>query len=117
MSVKTVDVEGVEVVKILGGSIKRVFVGGVDSNKLDFALGVLEPGEYLKKHYHPNSDEVYFVLEGEGKLYVEDREEDLRENQAVLIPSKVVHGVRNTGSGKLVIAFFTAPGTEKLVEV
>jgi len=117
MSVKIIDVKRIGVVRILGGSIKRVFVGGADSNRLDFALGVLEPGEYLKKHYHPNSDEVYFVLEGEGKLYIEDREEDLRPNRAVLIPSKVIHGVKNTGSSKLVIAFFTAPGTEELVEV
>jgi mannose-6-phosphate isomerase-like protein (cupin superfamily) len=34
------------------------------SSKLLFSIGVFNPGEGLNPHIYPESDEVYYVLEG-----------------------------------------------------
>lgn len=115
LSVKIIDVGTVKAEKILGGPIKRVFA----SNKLLFAIGVFNPGEGLNPHIHPESDEVYYVLEGTGTVYIgKEREENqVKAGLALYIPAGTIHSVTNTGSGKLTIAFLVTPGTEPPVEV
>lgn len=49
-------------------------------------------------HYHPNSDELFIVLEGE--LIVEFQDQDpvtLKPNDILLIPAGVVHQTRPNG--------------------
>jgi len=117
LSVRIVDVDTVKIEKRLGGPVKRVFAG--ISNKLLFSIGVFNPGEGLNPHIHPESDEVYYVLDGEGTVHIgEDRKEyRINAGLALYIPSGTIHSVTNTSSGKLTVAFFIAPGTEPPIEV
>ena len=48
-----------------------------------------------KKHYHRQSTEIYYVLEGKGRLELDDDTIDLEPGMAVLIPP----GVRHRGYG------------------
>ncbi len=48
-----------------------------------------------KKHYHKRSLETYYVLEGSGKLELDDEIVDLEPGTAVLIPP----GIRHRGYG------------------
>jgi len=43
------------------------------------------------KHYHKRTTEVYYVLEGNGKLELEDETVDLKPGVTVLIPPWVRH--------------------------
>ncbi|MEM1546236.1 MAG: cupin domain-containing protein [Candidatus Methanomethylicia archaeon] len=117
MSIRIIDVNTVKIEKRLGGPIKRVFAG--ISNKLLFSIGVFNPGEGLNPHIHPESDEVYYVLEGEGTVHIgsEGKEYPVNAGLALYIPAGTIHSVTNTSNKMLKIAFFVAPGTEPPIEV
>lgn len=55
-------------------------------------------------------DKVYQVLEGEGLLLREDREDAIQAGMTVVVPEGVPHGIRNTGSERLLILAILAPG-------
>jgi mannose-6-phosphate isomerase-like protein (cupin superfamily) len=45
-----------------------------------------------KTHYHKISTELYYVLEGEGKVLLDGEEQEVRPGTMVHIPPGVVHG-------------------------
>ena len=45
-----------------------------------------------KPHYHKVATELYYVLEGEGKVLLDGEEEAVRPGTIVHIPPGVVHG-------------------------
>ena len=115
MSVKILKLSEVEVVNILGGPIKVMFNRETANTKnLTFAVGYFDPGEGLKIHLHPESEEVYYVISGKGTVYIGEERKSIpvEENMALYIPPKTIHGVKNTGKEKLIIAFFVTPGKE-----
>jgi len=115
MSFKIIRLRDVKAQKILGGPIKPVVTPKtVRSKNLRFALGVFNPNEGLVPHVHPESEEVYYVIEGKGTVYIgEERKEiPIEPEIALYIPPGTIHAVKNTGKEKLVVAFFVAPGKE-----
>jgi quercetin dioxygenase-like cupin family protein len=62
---------------------------------------VLEPGESPPVHVHPDAEQVFFILEGEGRLSIgrEDAETyPLRPGDFVRTPPGTYHAVRCVGS-------------------
>ena len=57
------------------------------------------------KHYHKRATEVYYVLEGKGKLELDDETVDLKPGMAVYIPA----GVRHRGYGDFKTLVIGAP--------
>ena len=115
-SVKILKLHEVEAKRILGGPIKIMFNSETANTKyLTFAVGCFAPGEGLDVHLHPESEEVYYVVKGEGTVYLGEDLKPVRvePDTALYIPPKTVHGVKNTGKETLIIAFFVAPGREK----
>lgn len=115
MSFKMINVKDVKAQKILGGPIKPIVTPQtVGSKKLRFAIGVFDPDEGLVPHIHPESEEVYYVIKGRGIVYIgEERKEiPIEPETALYIPPGTIHGVKNTGKEKLIVAFFVAPGGE-----
>jgi mannose-6-phosphate isomerase-like protein (cupin superfamily) len=47
------------------------------------------------RHYHKRTTEVYYILEGKGKLELEDESVDVKPGMTILIPA----GVRHRGYG------------------
>jgi mannose-6-phosphate isomerase-like protein (cupin superfamily) len=81
---------------------------------------VLEPGEAPPIHVHPDAEQVFFVLEGEGEMGVGPGATDkhrLKVGDFVRTPPGVPHSVRCTGGSRLVylsIDCFTAgPSSEE----
>ncbi len=86
---------------------------------LAFGTTIVYPGligsEYYmtKGHFHKKVDtaEVYYVLEGEGYMVMEDpggntREISMKKGEAIYVPRSFAHRSVNTGEGPLVM-FFT----------
>lgn len=69
----------------------------------------LEAGQAQAPHDHAGSDKVYVVIEGRGMFRVGAEEQTLEAGQAVLAPAGEIHGVVNTGPGRLVCLAFMAP--------
>ena len=58
----------------------------------------------------PGMDKVYQVLEGSGVFLLEDRELEMQPGTMLVAPEGVAHGIRNTGSERLVVLAILAPG-------
>jgi mannose-6-phosphate isomerase-like protein (cupin superfamily) len=79
------------------------------SDRLLVGLNAFEPGQEHRLHAHAGMDKVYHVLEGEGLFLLEDREEPMEEGVMLVAPDGVPHGIRNTGSARLVVLAVLAP--------
>ncbi len=49
---------------------------------------------------HKAADELFFVLEGEGRARCDDTWVDLRKGDAMVVPAGAEHVVENTGAGR-----------------
>ena len=79
-------------------------IGNVASNtKAEHSLAICQiaPGKASRKHYHPICEESYYLLSGEAKMVIDDKEENLKAGMSVLISPKQVHQIHNTGTSEL----------------
>jgi mannose-6-phosphate isomerase-like protein (cupin superfamily) len=44
-----------------------------------------------KLHYHERTDEIYYVLDGEGRMSLDDQEIELHKDVVVYVPRGVKH--------------------------
>ncbi|WP_435348781.1 cupin domain-containing protein [Haloarchaeobius sp. HRN-SO-5] len=83
-----------------------------------FSAGVvkLEPGKGHERHTHPDSDEILYVVRGEGEQEVADETRDIATGDMVFVPEGVEHGTVNTGWEPLVLlAVYAPPGPEDVL--
>ncbi|ADB62837.1 Cupin 2 conserved barrel domain protein (plasmid) [Haloterrigena turkmenica DSM 5511] len=80
-----------------------------------FSAGVvkLEPGKGHERHTHPESDEILYVLRGEGRQEISDETREIAAGELVFVPEGVEHGTVNTGwEPLLLLAVYAPPGPE-----
>ena len=80
------------------------------SGKLVAELLCYEPGQSTPVHQHPQQDEIFYVLEGHGKLTINGEETSIKAKSLILVPAQSLHGLM-AGDTRLVILFFKAPAT------
>jgi len=79
------------------------------SDRLLVGLNAFEPGQEHRLHGHAGMDKVYYVLAGSGVFLLEGREEPLAAGMMLIAPEGVLHGIRNTGAGRLLVLAILAP--------
>lgn len=84
-----------------------------ESSRVLVGLNAFEPGQEHALHAHAGQDKVYHVLEGEGVFLLEDRELAMHAGDLLVAPEGVPHGVRNTGSRRLLVLAILAPAPHK----
>ncbi|MGF6507946.1 cupin domain-containing protein [Paraburkholderia sp. 32] len=62
---------------------------------------IFQPGGKTPPNVHQVAHEMFFVLEGSGKAYVDGRVTSLKKGDALLVRPGSTHEVENTGPGKL----------------
>jgi len=83
-----------------------------------FSAGVvkLEPGKGHERHTHPDSDEILYVVRGEGEQEVAEETREITGGDMVYVPEGVEHGTVNTGWEPLVLlAVYAPPGPEDVL--
>ena len=65
------------------------------------------PNCEIGSHIHENSLEVHIVIEGEGKMSLEDKEYAYQPGTVALIPKGMSHKVSANEKGLKLIAFFS----------
>lgn len=65
-----------------------------------------QEGGDRQPHIHPDMEEVIFVLEGIGSVWVEDHEEKIVPHDLLVVPKKVPHRVINPGGQLKLLCFF-----------
>ena len=80
-----------------------------------FSAGVVQlaPGDGHDLHTHPESDEILYVISGEGEQTVEGDTREISAGDMIFIPEAVEHGTINTGWETLtLLAVYAPPGPE-----
>ena len=72
----------------------------------------LAPGQSTTPHYHPKSEEIYYLLSGEGQMRLGDEIHMVSAGDAIAIPPGVVHQILNTGDTELRLLCCCAPAYE-----
>jgi quercetin dioxygenase-like cupin family protein len=86
------------------------------SRSVCFWRTVFPPGAAHERHYHPNAEEVLYVLRGRGAAGTEDEEHEVTPGTAQLIPAGCVHWLRNlseTEELEIVGCYAPAAGLEE----
>ena len=66
-------------------------------------------GSSTQEHYHPKTEEIYFITAGTGKMRIEDDTKDVRVGDAIAIPPGKKHKLWNTGDEILKLLCCCAP--------
>jgi mannose-6-phosphate isomerase-like protein (cupin superfamily) len=66
-------------------------------------------GEATLEHYHRSSEEIYYILEGKGRIKIEDEIEKVEQGDGIAIPPGKRHRIWSTGEGELVFLCCCSP--------
>ena len=64
-------------------------------------------------HYHLKAEETFYIIKGEGRMIVDEREFDVEPGDAVLIMPQERHQIMNNGEKDLEFVVVCAPGWEQ----
>ncbi len=76
------------------------------------AEATIAVGTATQEHYHPKSEEIYYILSGIGRMKIDDELHEIGPLDAIAIPPGAHHKIWNTGSEPLVLLCCCAPGYE-----
>lgn len=85
---------------------------------ITFGEVVLLPGQGHERHNHPTSEEILYVLSGEGLQTIDDGEPfPVKPGDTIYIPTALFHSTLNTGWTPLrLLAIYNPAGPEKVLE-
>ena len=63
-------------------------------------------------HHHPRTEEIYYILEGCGRMQVDEQTAEVRAGDAIAIPPGSKHQLTNTGGSELKFLCCCAPAYE-----
>ncbi len=92
----------------LGAVTWRTLISGDRTPTSGLTVGVADvpPGQPAQAGLHRHEPaEIYYVLEGEGTMVIDEAEHPLRVGSAVFVPPNAWHVARNTGEGTLRILY------------
>jgi mannose-6-phosphate isomerase-like protein (cupin superfamily) len=70
------------------------------------------PAQRTTPHYHPRTEEIYYILQGTGEMTIGDETRSVGPGDAIAIPPGAVHSIYNSGAETLVFLCCCAPGYE-----
>lgn len=76
------------------------------------AEATIAVGTATQEHYHPKSEEIYYILSGSGRMKLDGELRDVGSLDAIAIPPGARHKIWNTGAVPLVLLCCCAPGYE-----
>lgn len=73
------------------------------------AEATVAPGQTTGEHYHLRSEEIYYILQGKGRIWLEDDSKEVRAGDGIAIPPGKRHKIENISKMPLVILCCCAP--------
>jgi oxalate decarboxylase/phosphoglucose isomerase-like protein (cupin superfamily) len=91
----------------------------VVTNAVRFSFGVVElaQGKGHARHNHPGSEEIIYVVSGEGEQMVDDKPPvKVGPGVSIYIPADIYHSTVNTGTETMkLIVVYSPAGPERLL--
>jgi mannose-6-phosphate isomerase-like protein (cupin superfamily) len=72
----------------------------------------LPVGASTQEHYHPKTEEIYYITHGSGRMRIEEELRDVKPGDAIAIPPGKKHKIWNTGGEVLRLLCCCAPAYE-----
>ena len=76
------------------------------------AEATLAPGAATEPHFHPKTEELYYILRGTGRMRFPESEREVGLGDAIPIPPGVAHQIVNIGAEELVFLCCCVPAYE-----
>ena len=71
---------------------------GIKSDRMSFGIAELPSKSRMDPHKHINEEEIIYIIEGFGKVYIgEDIVEPLEPGSVIVAPREVDHAIENEG--------------------
>jgi mannose-6-phosphate isomerase-like protein (cupin superfamily) len=83
--------------------------GDLGSRNLSVTWVDVPPGAEQRSHSHEDSEQVYVIVRGTGRMEVAGDVEQVSEGDLVFIPPATDHGIVNDGQDTLVYVSAAAP--------
>ena len=69
----------------------------------------IAPGQTTEEHYHLHSEEIYYILRGKGRMWLENDSREIRAGDGIAIPPGTRHKIENSSQGPMVLLCCCAP--------
>ena len=73
------------------------------------AEATVPPGAETEAHFHPQTEEIYYVLRGQGLMTLGEERKTVGPGDGILIPPGSPHRIRNIGEDPLVFLCCCSP--------
>ncbi len=79
--------------------------------KLGYSIAhaIVKPGNASLSHRIKTSSEVYYILKGSGRMYVDEESEDVGPSDTIYVPPNATQYIENTGDTDLVFLCIVYP--------
>jgi len=67
------------------------------------------PGQTTEEHYHVHSEEIYYILRGKGRMWLEDDSKEIQAGDGIAIPPGKRHKIENNDKEPMVLLCCCAP--------
>jgi quercetin dioxygenase-like cupin family protein len=97
-----------------GGALSKALVGpdNAGTRRIDFRISSYAPKAYVAEHVHRVQEQIYYVLDGQGVLTLDDASHLMSAHDYVYVPPGVRHSFTNTGLAPLVFLVVTTPASD-----
>jgi len=93
-----------------GSIIRELIHPNIHGNKnLSLAEAIVPPGVSTFLHKHNTSEEIYYILEGEGLMTLGDEKFNVKKADSICIPPGTPHQIKNIGDIPLKILCCCSP--------
>ncbi len=80
-----------------------------DNRNQSLAEAIVAPGQTTRLHWHGQSEELYHITAGHGRMTLGEQQFDVGPGQTICIPPGTPHCIANTGTELLRILCCCAP--------
>jgi quercetin dioxygenase-like cupin family protein len=92
-----------------GGAIAQMILDRRILKEIGFlAIAQLAPKRRIEPHIDP-MEEIYFIMDGQGKMSLDEETRRVVPGDAIWIPTGSTHGLVNTGHKDCVILVIASP--------
>jgi mannose-6-phosphate isomerase-like protein (cupin superfamily) len=94
-----------------GGQTSHLLLAPAQFSSRNLAITWVQgaQGSRQSLHSHPDSEQVYVIVAGRGRMIVDGEEQDIGVGTMVLIPPGAQHAIHNPGPGQLIYVTATSP--------
>lgn len=73
------------------------------------AYAKIQPGKSSRPHRIHTSSELYFILQGQARMHIDEESTPVMAGQAILVPPGVLQYLENQGSSELIFLCIVSP--------